>query len=187
MPTPRAERWLALSSFARARWGTQLRNRVALESWQGARLAYWLPHELPRARCHAHEAPERLEDLPIVDKARLLGSFDAYNVHGISLAMALDAARRDEDVDAPDAEGTDDLAFGLSSGTSGARSVFITNGAERATWMGILIARALPSKLLASSVLGAGPLRVSLFLRANNRLYRTLKRSPDRLPLLRPR
>jgi putative adenylate-forming enzyme len=174
MPT-RTERWRALASFARARWGGQLRDRETLLAWQQAGLRGWLDRDLPRVSRYAGRAWERLDELPVVDKPALLASFDAFNVRGVGLDAALELARHAEDVHRSHPRRDDDLAFGLSSGTSGARSVFITSGAERATWMGILLARALSRELLKSVVFGAKPLRVALFLRANNRLYTTLK------------
>jgi putative adenylate-forming enzyme len=55
-------------------------------------------------------------------------------------------------------------SFGLSSGTTGPPSVFITTPAERGRWAGNILGKYIPPHRLLG-------LRVALFLKHNNRLY----------------
>lgn len=106
---------------------------------------------------------EQLQDLPVVDKAAWLASFDQSNTRGLKLAQVQEAAlkaERDRDF-VPTVEG---CTVGLSSGTSGSRGVFVVSPEERAKWAGVILAKLLPRGLFAKE-------RVAFFLRANSNLY----------------
>lgn len=107
-----------------------------------------------------------LEHWPVMDKHQWMRHFDVLNTAGILLADAYSVAER--------AERTRDfrpmlgeVSVGLSTGTSGARGVFLANRSERRRWAGTLLAKLLPEGLLARE-------RVALLLRAGNNLYDTV-------------
>lgn len=105
-------------------------------------------------------------DLPLVDKPVWMREFDRINSAGVTLTQALavaEEAERSRDFSPM----LDDVAVGLSTGTSGARGVFLASRAERLRWAGTLLAKMLPDGLLA-------PARVALLLRAGSNLYETL-------------
>lgn len=168
------ERIALLAAFARARWSPALRSPRALAAHQARALAAFLAGPMRRAPFYAARQAVRLADLPVVDKAAVLADFAAFNTRGVALddavAVAL-AAERSRDF----APRLGDLTVGLSSGTSGRRGVFLADDRERATWAGTILARLLGgAELRRIATPWAAPLRVSLVLRANSNLYRTV-------------
>jgi putative adenylate-forming enzyme len=166
---------VAAGWFVRARWGTGFADRGALLRHQERRIERFLRTTLPHAPFYAAWDASSLAALPIVDKAMVLASFDAFNTRGVTLdrALALGLAMdREGDFRAPSEA---DLTVGLSSGTSGTRGVFLVSDAERSRWAGVLLARVLnPSSVRRMLDPTQPPLRVALFLRANSNLYCTL-------------
>jgi putative adenylate-forming enzyme len=164
----------AAAAFVRTRWGMRFRDRAALERFQRIRIARFIDTVLPRAAFYRASKGLDLNALPIVDKALSLNQFAAFNVAGVSLDDAIAAASAAEQSLAPPRHFDTRLTSGLSSGTQGPRGVFLASPRERATWAGILLARALDGPLLRDLLLRRSPLRVAFFLRANSALYTTL-------------
>jgi putative adenylate-forming enzyme len=141
-------------------------DRAALERWQEARLRRVLAAAPRRYAAYAGTAPRSLADLPVLDKPDVLAQFSGLNTRGVDLAECLAAARAAE-------RGRDfgttlrGLSVGLSSGTSGRQTAFLTSPAERDRWAGEVLARALPDGLLAGA-------RVTLVLRAGGPLYESV-------------
>lgn len=153
-------------AFVLARWLRRFRTRAQLERFQDRRVRRHL-RALRRRSPWFADAPERLQDLPLMDKSVMMANFDAMNTVGITLddavALATDAERR------RDFGGTlDGVSVGLSSGTSGHRGVFVVSAAERDDWAGTMLALTLPRR----RILGH---RIALFLRADNELYETVR------------
>jgi putative adenylate-forming enzyme len=164
----------SLAAFARFRWGLRFADRAALLRFQERRLERFLRRTLPQAPFYRSWAGRPLTELPIVNKATILGDFAAFNTRGVTLDRALDAAlqaERSRDF-RPSLDG---LTVGLSSGTSGTRGVFLVSPGERARWAGVLLARALSAGSLRHLLdVRRPPLRVAFFLRANSNLYETV-------------
>ena len=157
--------------FAAARLSDRRRDRGALLSAQRRALDAFLATVLPRAPFYARYQGAALADLPVVDKARVMGEFAAFNTRGIgwndALAVAL-RAERTRDF----SPSIGDVTVGLSSGTSGNRGVFLVSAAERRRWAGTILARTLTAPMLLRVVSPfAPPLRAAFFLRANSNLY----------------
>ncbi len=96
---------------------------------------------------------------PVIGPSEYEKRFAEFNV----LGMGLDEARaraQAEKGDGPHGA----YSFGLSTGSSGAPGVFITNGEERKTWAKAFVSRTIGWR----NVLG---LRAALLLRHDNRLY----------------
>ncbi len=106
---------------------------------------------------------------PLMNKSIMNNHFDEINTVHIKKAEALKITLK--------AEKTRDfsplinnIAIGLSSGTSGSRGLFLTSPRERDAWAGIILAKVLPHGLKTNE-------RIAFFLRANNPLYMTLNKS----------
>lgn len=151
--------------YARAR-RRRFADRAALERWQEARLRRVLAAAPRRYAAYAGMTRRTLADLPVLDKAEVLTRFADLNTRGVGLDDCLAAARAAE-------QGRDfgttlrGLSVGLSSGTSGQQTAFLTSAAERDRWAGEVLARALPDGLLAGA-------RVTLVLRAGGPLYESV-------------
>ena len=160
--------------FAQTRWWLNFRERSQLQAWQQKRLQHFLQTVVPRAPRYRALHAQTLAELPCMDKALMMAHFADYNTRGVALEEALSvalSAERSRDFSPQLGE----LTVGLSSGTSGHRGLFLVSPEERLRWAGILLARALPTKLVGRLLSPwQPPLRVAFFLRANSNLYTTL-------------
>jgi putative adenylate-forming enzyme len=157
--------WLLLSYWRtrRLRFG----SRAALEAYQAQRMRAFL------ARLCAHSPYFKpfcalpLAQWPTMDKALMIARFDSMNTASLVLDDAMAAAlqaERSRDFK-PAVNG---ITVGLSSGTSSQRAVFAVSEREKATWAGVMLAKALPAGLFSGQ-------RVALFLRANSNLYEAVR------------
>lgn len=148
----------AARAFARTRWlAMRLRTRVDVEGYRDRQLARMMRDVVP------HFAPgrgvKRIDDAPVIDKAKLLADFAAYNRPGITV----------DRIRAAIAEGAADIdgyAFGQSTGTSGNRGYYVISDAERFVWLGTILAKTLPDALWARH-------RVALALPGLSSLYKS--------------
>jgi putative adenylate-forming enzyme len=161
-------------TFARARWGRQFPDRASLLRWQRVRVDKFLRQQLPRAGFYRQHAQKALEDLPVVDKQTMVANFSGFNTRGVTLEQALAVALEAERT--RDFRPTiGDLTVGLSTGTSGTRSVFLVSPGERQRWAGLILARVLTSASLQRLAQPwRAPLRLAFFLRATSHLYETV-------------
>jgi putative adenylate-forming enzyme len=144
-------------------------SREALERHQQRRLGQFAARRLARSPYFAACRSLPFEAWPTMTKAAMMANFDSMNTARLKLDEVLACAMRAERSRdfAPTVRG---YSVGLSSGTSGARGVFVLSPSEQAAWAGAILARLLPRGLFAGE-------RVALFLRANNNLYEAV-RSP---------
>lgn len=146
-----------------ARWSAlTLRTRRDVEARQ-ARLWRRMTSVVEATPAVGHLAGQPLSAFPIVEPRELRGGFQNWNTLGLTRDQAEAAARDAEN-------GGDGLvapgaAAGFSTGSSGQPGLFLNSGAERAAYLGHLLARLLPVSDLFR------PLRIALCLRADNRLY----------------
>lgn len=161
-------------SFLNSRYRLRFTQREQLEAWQSKQLKHFLKYVLPKAQRFKDFTLTDLADLPLSDKASLMGDFAGFNTRGLTLEQVLPVARKAED--SRDFSPTlGDITVGLSSGTSGNQGVFVVSALERQRWAGILLARTLPRRFLPRLFcFWREPLRIAFFLRANSRLYTTL-------------
>ncbi|KGP64118.1 coenzyme F390 synthetase [Legionella norrlandica] len=106
---------------------------------------------------------------PIMNKTIMNHYFDEINTVKIKKSDALTIALTAEET-RNFSPLINDIAIGLSSGTSGTRGLFLTSPRERDAWTGIILAKVLPHGLKTKE-------RIAFFLRANNQLYMTLNKS----------
>ncbi|GFM64162.1 adenylate synthase [Pseudomonas cichorii] len=161
-------------SFINSRYRLRFTRREQLEAWQARQLKHFLQKVLPQAQRFKGLNITDLADLPLMDKATLMGDFAGFNTRGLSLEQVLPIARQAEE--SRDFSPTlGDMTVGLSSGTSGNQGVFLVSALERQRWAGILLARTLPRRFLPRLLcFWREPLGIAFFLRANSRLYTTL-------------
>ena len=99
---------------------------------------------------------------PIETASEFEAHFAERNVLGLSLDEARLEAERELAGCAPRHQG---YSFGLSTGTTGRPGVFITHERERNAWLGAVLGKFLPLKMLL------GGADVALILKHNNQLY----------------
>lgn len=172
--TERGHRMIAVASFARARWGDRIGGRAMLERRRRRGIERLLGERMPRA-AHYGRRLGRLGEAPVVDKATVLADFAGFNVLGVTLESALDAARAAEQQRDFHAELPGGVTVGLSSGTSGRPGVFLVDAAERMRWAGTVLGRLLDRRSVAQLVSPwRPPLRIAFALRANSNLYESV-------------
>lgn len=163
--------WTLLQSYLGARWRfTRLRGDalVRFQDRRARAAVEFARRHSPFFRSHYGERDAcEWRDFPTVDKAAMMANFDAYTTRGVSLAEVMPLALEGE-LEGGGPPTWRRLTIGLSSGTSGHRGIFVADERERMTWAGTILARMLP----------AWPprgYRVALLLRANNRLYDSVR------------
>lgn len=155
--------------FMAARQRLRLSTRARIEQHQQQRWRELRARLVKASPFYADYGDRPFAQWPMIDKARWMQSFDAINTAGIRLAEAMAVAEQAEaSRDFRPAMG--DVTVGLSTGTSGARGVFLASGWERRRWAGTMLAKLLPDGLLARE-------RVALLLRAGSNLYETVRGS----------
>lgn len=153
-------------NYAAARRLQRFRRRSDLDAHQQHQWQRLRKQVIARAPFYAACRDQAFEAFPVIDKRTWMSRFDDINTVGITLQQALavaEEAERTRDF-SPAING---VAVGLSTGTSGARGVFLASRSERLRWAGTLLAKMLPDGILA-------PARVGLLLRAGSNLYDTL-------------
>ncbi len=159
----RTDRLAVLQAWLGARRsGWSLRSRADVERRQ-ARLWRTMAPVVARTPAVSALAGRPLEDFPVIQPETLREDFDRWNTLGLTRAEAEVAAQAGE------SGGTGEVrpgtVAGFSSGSSGRRGLFVTSAAERAGWIGHILARLLPAAVLVR------PTRIALCLRADNQLY----------------
>lgn len=112
----------------------------------------------------AHLAGRGLEAFPVVAPAEIRREFERWNTLGLGRNAAEAAAAEAEA--GKSGEVVAGVSAGFSTGTSGARGVFLASADERADYLGQALARLLPWDGLLRRR------RIALCLRADSALYR---------------
>ena len=163
------ERLAVVWYFIRARYLRHFRTRKALRSYQKQRvlrqLAYFKEHS-PYFKGLSVHSFEDFRKLPLMNKEFMMEHFNVLNCVGIdrdeALSLAIDGEKQREF-----SGKLRGISVGLSSGTSGARGLFLVSDRERALWAGTVLAKFLPKCRLFGH-------RIAFFLRADNNLYETI-------------
>lgn len=109
-----------------------------------------------------------INDFPIINKTILMNNFNSINTRNLDretvIALAIDAEENREF-----SNKIEDISYGLSSGTSGNRGLFLISDKESMFWAGVMFAKLghLRKKLFKK-------VRIAFFMRANNNLYETI-------------
>lgn len=171
-----------LRAYARAKAtsarGIRPRSRRELIRWQDAQVRRAMAELLPRSPFYReHYQGHDLHawrSLPTIDKSIMMANFDTLNTVGATLDDAVAIAMKAETTRdfSPNITTADnvDVTVGLSSGTSGHRSLFLASPEDRATWAGTILSKLLPGGLISTR-----SDRVAFFLRANSTLYESVR------------
>ena len=143
-------------------------SRSQIDRWHNKRIKKIIQHAKTSSPFYQtlYGKEEEFENLPIISKKEMMESFKFFNTEGISKEEAIALAKAGEE------EGTYEsnirgITVGLSSGTSGARGVFLASEKEASLWCGNILAKTLTKSIFSKQ-------RVALFLRANSNLYETV-------------
>ena len=145
------------------------KSREQLLRYQEKKFKALVKNTLSKSPFYKEYLDKPFEQWPIINKQIMMEHFDSINTAGIKMNDALNLALKAEQSRDFTAL-IDDIAVGLSSGTTSQRGLFLVSSKERCMWAGILLAKVLPSGLKSHE-------RIAFFLRANNKLYMTLNKS----------
>ena len=157
------DRPAVLRAWLDARWsGSRQTTRAVIEARQ-ARLWRALTPVIARTPAVADLAGQPLEAFPITSPQQVRADFDRWNTLGLTRTETEAAARAAETGDT--GEVRPGVVAGFSSGSSGAPGLFVSSKAERAAYLGHMIARLMPKSALFRKK------RIALSLRATSKLY----------------
>lgn len=157
------DRPAVLRAWLDALWtGSRLTTLASIADRQ-ARLWRRMTPVIARTPAVAHLAGQPLEAFPILSPQAVRDDFDRWNTLGLTRAAAEAAARAAET--GGSGEVAPGVVAGFSSGSSGAPGLFISSKAERAAYLGHMIARLMPKSALFRKK------RIALSLRATSKLY----------------
>ncbi|MBE9146028.1 F390 synthetase-related protein [Planktothrix mougeotii] len=160
-----------LQHYLQTKYFRQFNSREQLLTLQNQQVQNFLQKILPKSpfyqKYYQGLEIQDWQNFPIIDKAKMMENFDQLNTVEISASEAFEIAFK--------AEKTRDFSsnlrgytVGLSTGTSGNRGLFLVSPQEQWIWAGTILAKLLPNFILY-------PEKIAFFLRANSRLYETVK------------
>ncbi len=164
-----SEKIKVVKNFITLRYFRKFKTREKLEKYQKKMLLKQMKHIKANSEYFKDIKADSLEDfkeLPLMNKKIMMDNFNKLNCVGIDRDKALEIAINGEKSRNFD-EKLNNISVGLSSGTSGARGLFIISDEERALWAGGVLAKFLPRK----DIFGH---KIAFFLRADNNLYETI-------------
>lgn len=145
-------------------------SRASLEQWQDRQVQSHLRYVMARSNYYRELYQGRdlagWKSFPVTDKQAMMANFDQYNTLGIGREEALTTARTAEQTRdfRPTLRGA---TVGLSSGTSGSYSLFLSSSQENSAFIGTALARLLRGSVMAEH-------RIAFFHRAHSNLYQGL-------------
>ncbi len=155
----------------------RFRTRAQLEAWQEkkvrAHVKWTRRNSSFYARLWSGLSVEEWRQFPRIEKADMMQNFTTLNTVGIHRDEAFALALRAEETRDFSAV-LNGVTVGLSSGTSGARGLFLVDPSEQQGWAGTMLAKILPQPLWK-------PTRIAFFLRANSNLYQSVNKGTVRL------
>ena len=156
-----------LSAYTAAKRLDRIDSRERIGRRQQRWLDVLLQEVGQRSPFYREFAGRPFADWPVIDKQIWMDRFDDINTVGAHRAELLEVASR--------AETTRDFAptwngftVGLSSGTSGARGLFMASPTERAEWAATLLAKLMDGSILRRE-------KIALVLRAGSGLYESVQ------------
>lgn len=164
-----SEKLKVVKNFVSMRYFKKFKTREKLEKYQEKMLLKQMQYIKKNSEYFKDIKVDSIEDfknIPLMDKKVMMENFNKLNCVGIDRDKALEIAINGEKSRNFD-EKLDNISVGLSSGTSGARGLFIISDEERVLWAGGILAKFLPK----GNILGH---KIAFFLRADNNLYETI-------------
>ncbi|MFM6452442.1 MAG: F390 synthetase-related protein [Planktothrix sp.] len=160
-----------LKHYLQTKYFRQFNSREQLLTWQNQQVQKFFNKVLQKSPFY-QQYYQGLEisdwqNFPMIDKAKMMENFDQLNTVKISASEAFEIALKAEQTQnfSSDLRG---YTVGLSTGTSGNRGLFLVSPQEQWIWAGTILAKLLPNFILY-------PEKIAFFLRANSRLYETVK------------
>lgn len=144
------------------------KNRPGFEKWQDDKVKKFIDLIKEESDFYSEQLKKygNWKNLPYINKQIMMDNFDTLNTVGIKKEDAFNFAFEAEN-SRNFSPAIGDVTVGLSSGTSGNRGLFIVSTAERAMWVGYVLAKVL-SPITKSR-------KIAFFLRANSNLYSSVK------------
>ncbi len=164
-----SEKLNVVRNFISMRYFRKFKTREQLEKYQNKMLLKQMKYIKETSEYFKNIKADCIDDfkeLPLMDKKVMMENFNKLNCVGIDRDKALEVAINGEKCRNFD-EKINDISVGLSSGTSGARGLFVISDEERELWAGCVLAKFLPKW----NILGH---KIAFFLRADNNLYETI-------------
>jgi len=164
-----SEKLNVVKNFISMRYLKKFKTRDKLEKYQNKMLLKQMKYIKENSEYYKNIKADSIKDfkeLPIMDKKVMMENFNKLNCVGIDRDKALEIAINGEKSRNFE-EKLNNISVGLSSGTSGARGLFIISDEERELWAGGVLAKFLPK----GNILGH---KIAFFLRADNNLYETI-------------
>jgi putative adenylate-forming enzyme len=156
-----------LSAYLRARRIDRIRDRATIECLQSKWLARHLRWVTGHSSHYNAYRGKPLSAFPVIGKREWLEHFNAINTVGAD-RNSIDHLAREAERHRDFSTNWRGTTYGLSSGTSGSRGLFLAGPGERATWAGTLLAKVLGGRLLERA-------RIALVLRAGSSLYESVR------------
>jgi len=144
-------------------------DRKSLINFQNKQLSRLAKRISQKSFYYRNLTPQNIKTIPVINKEVMLKNFNEINTANLDLESCFDFAEQGENTRNFSQE-YQKISIGLSSGTSGKRSLFVSDFKEQAKWAGIILAKGIDQPFWKS-------LKVALFLRANNNLYTTIASS----------
>ncbi|MBU3742726.1 MAG: adenylate synthase [Candidatus Kapabacteria bacterium] len=147
-----------------------LRTRADVEAWQKRRLRRFARRVLAKSayyRPYVRGGEVDLSTVPVMTKDLYVEHFTSINTAGIDRDQAMQVALSAE-TSRDFSTSLKGMTVGLSTGTSGKRSLFVVSPRDRAQWAAHVVRRILLPHLRV-------PMRIAFFLRANSGLYESVR------------
>jgi len=142
------------------------KNRKSLEQFQKAKVDNQLNFFTNNIDYYKNYKGKELEQFPIINKKIMMEHFDELNLARIKKKDAINIAIKAEQSRNFSPQ-INNITIGLSSGTSGNKSIFLASEKERAKYVGAIFKKVLfPLKHFNT--------KVALFFRANSNLYESV-------------
>ncbi|MBG9986876.1 CoF synthetase [Facklamia sp. DSM 111018] len=155
-----------LKTFYQTRYQMKTWSKDQLKAYQEKMLHQHLAFLEQHSPFYQGVSWENFDQIPIVNKKRIMDQYDQMNTRGLVLEPLMEAALESERT-RDFSQRFEDISVGLSSGTSGHRGIYTLSRAEEIRWAGNALAKFLPQ----GKWLGH---RIAFFMRANNNLYSSL-------------
>ncbi|WP_409439875.1 F390 synthetase-related protein [Psychromonas sp. GE-S-Ul-11] len=158
------ERLLILFYFLQTKC-RRFSSREKLLRWQQKQLKRHLTWLCQHSDFYKSYQGKPLSEFPIMNKSLMMENFNALNTENLDRDTLFKLALTAEETRQFEQSSINNIAVGLSTGTSGQRGLFLASKNERVTWTGTILAKLLPCITQKH--------RIALLLRADSPLYQT--------------
>ena len=140
-------------------------SREQLIKWQEKKIKQHLKWLCQHSPFYSDYKNKPLNEFPIMNKTMMMENFNQLNTARLDKDELFDIALNAEKTRQFEQSIINNIAVGLSTGTSGQRGLFLASKKERGIWAGTIFGKLLPSLKQKH--------RIALLLRADSPLYQT--------------